>query len=477
MGITMPPRTAERQQRLFESVSLPRAIAILAIPTIISQMVAVLYNLADTWFIGLSSDPDQVAALTLVFPIMLAFSSFGNLFAVGGSSLVSRQLGSRENAEAGRTYTWTVYVAAAVSLVLSLVVWLTSPTLLRLLGATPATYGYAFQYTMWVVVAAELPSVLNTTLCNLVRSQGNPNQASFGIILGCVLNVGLDPLFILGLDMGVVGAAISTCISQYLGLAYLLWHVVRTRKTSLAPVPLRFSPIPRSSISEILKIGTPAMLQVLLSSVSNAVILSLVAGYDPSAAVAGLGIAQRIEMIPFALAMGISSGVLPLIGFNYAAENFARMRNAIRISLMTGLVLALIAFALLEAFAAQSVQFFLNDAQSIAYGSAFVRLRIIALPFITVEFMLMAVFQAIGSARQAFVLSIFRKGTVDIPFMFAMNVIWPLYGLMIVQPTMEFLGCTIALVMYRRMARRLRSEGTQGDLGPADMTLTLRESD
>lgn len=457
-------------------MSLPRAIALLTIPTIISQMVAVLYNLADTWFIGLSADPNQVAALTLVFPIMLAFSSFGNLFAIGGSSLVSRQLGSKENAEAGRTYTWTVYVAAVVSLVLSFVVWIASPTLLNLLGATPATYEYAFQYTMWAVVAAELPSVLNTTLCNLVRSQGNPNQASFGIILGCVLNVGLDPLFILGLNMGVVGAAIATCISQYLGLAYLLWHVIRTRKTSLAPVPLRFAPIPRSSIFEILKIGTPAMLQVLLSSVSNAVILSLVAGYDPSAAVAGLGIAQRIEMIPFALAMGISSGVLPLIGFNYAAKNFTRMKNAIRISLLIGLALALIAFVLLEAYAPQSVQFFLNDEQSIGYGAAFVRLRIIALPFITMEFMLMAVFQAIGSARQAFVLSIFRKGTVDIPFMFAMNIVWPLYGLMIVQPTMEFLGCMIALVMYWHMTRKLRNENAESSKGAKEAPLQLAES-
>lgn len=443
----MAPRSAEKERELFETMQLTQAIATLAIPTVISQMVSVVYNLADTWFVGLAADPNQVAALTLVFPIMLALSAFGNLFGVGGSSLVSRQLGRQENAEAGRTFTFVVYAAALCSVALSLAVLVLMPSLLQVMGATPATYGYAFDYALWAVVIAGLPSILNMTLCNLVRSQGNPNQASFGIIIGCVLNVALDPVFILGFGMGVVGAAIATCLSQYLGLVYLLFHVVRTRKVSLAPVSLRFRMIPRSSIAEIAKIGTPATLQVLLSSVSNGVMLSLVAGYATTA-VAGLGIMQRIEMIPFALAMGISAGVLPLIAYNYAAQNFDRMKGAIRVSLGLALALAVAAFVLLEFFASQSVQFFLNDPESVAYGAAFVQIRVVALPFITVEFLLISVFQAIGAARQAFVLSIFRKGTIDLPLMALMNAVWPLYGLMVVQPFMEICGMCIALAMY-----------------------------
>lgn len=450
----MATRSAERERELFETMHLPRAIATLAVPTVISQMVTVVYNLADTWFVGLAADPGQVAALTLVFPVMLAFSAFGNLFGIGGGSLVSRQLGRRENEAAGRTFTFTVYAAASCSIALALAVLALTPTLLASMGATPETYGYAYDYALWAVVVAGLPSILNATLCNLVRSQGNPNQASFGIVIGCVLNVALDPVFIVGFGMGVVGAAVATCLSQYLGLAYLLFHVVRTRKESLAPVSLRFRLIPRASVADIAKIGTPATLQVLLASVSNGVMLSLVAGYA-TAAVAGLGIMQRIEMVPFALAMGISSGVLPLIAYNYAAKNHARMKGAIRISLLLALGLAVAAFGLLELFAAQSVRFFLDDAESVAFGATFVQIRIVALPFITIEFLLMSVFQAVGAARQAFVLSVFRKGTVDLPFMLLMNAVWPLYGLMVVQPVMEICGMAIALALYRSMAKEL----------------------
>ena len=450
----MAKRTAEEERRLFESVGLGRAIATLAVPTIISQMVTVVYNMADTWFIGLANDASQVAALTSAFPIMLAFGAFGNLFGVGGSSLMSRQLGRHENAEAGRTFTFVTYAAAACSVILAVILFALVPGLLDMLGTTSDTYGYAYSYVLFAVILAGLPSILNATLCSLVRSQGNPNQASFGIIIGCILNIALDPVFIVGFGMGVTGAAIATCLSQYIGLTYLLFHVVRKRKVSLAPVSLMPHMIPRTSIAEVAKIGAPATLQVFLSAVSNAVLLALVAGYSMEA-VAGLGIMQRLEMLPFAMAMGVSGGVLPLIAYNYASKNHARMRDAIRTSMGAVLALSLTMLALLGIFSTQCVQFFLDDAAAVAYGTDFLRMRLIAVPFIAVDFLLLSVFQALGSARPALVLSVLRKGTVDIPLMFAANALWPLYGVLMVGPVMEVACCAVAVLLYVRLVKRI----------------------
>lgn len=450
----MAKRTADEERALFESTPLLRAIATLAIPTVISQMITVVYNMADTWFIGLANDAAQVAALTLALPVMLAFSAFGNFFGIGGASLMSRQLGSRQNQEAGRTFTFVVYAAAACSVLLALVLYAAAPALLNALGATPETFGYAYDYVLFAVIVAGLPSILNATLCNLMRSQGNPNQASFGIVLGCVLNVALDPVFILGFGMGVAGAAVATCLSQYAGLVYLLFHVVRKRKVSLAPVSLVPRMVPRATVVEIGKIGTPATLQVFLSAISNAVLLTFVAGYSTEA-VAGLGIMQRIEMVPFAVAMGVSAGVMPLIAYNFASGNHQRMNGAIRATAGIVLGLSVVMLILLGVFATQVVQFFLDDAASVGYGARFLRMRLVATPFIAIYFMLLSVFQALGAARPALVLSLLRKGTVDIPLMFAANVVWPLYGVMMVGPVMELICCAVAAVLYVRLAKRV----------------------
>ena len=205
---------------------------------------------------------------------------------------------------------------------------------------------------------------------------------------------------------------------------------------------------------DILLIGTPAALQILLASVSNSVMLKLIGAYE-TGAVSGLGVAQKIEIIPFQVVQGISSGVLPLIAYNYAAGNRERMNAAVRFSLALGLLFSAAFFALIELSAPLLVRFFIADAATVRYGAAFTRLRCLALPFINIEFMLIAVFQGIGAAKEALVLSFYRKGLLDLPLMVAANWIWPLYGLMLVQPFMECTGSLISLFFYGREHRRV----------------------
>lgn len=201
-------------------------------------------------------------------------------------------------------------------------------------------------------------------------------------------------------------------------------------------------------------IAFAALLKLPRSAVSNAVLVRIMSPYTV-AAISGMGVMQKVESIPFQAIMGISEGVLPLVAYNYASKNRERMNQAVRYALSRGFVCACICFGLYEIFAPVVVGFFINDPQSIVYGAAFVRLRVLALPFIIDEFMLIAVFQGVGRAREAFILSIFRKGILNLPLMVIADLLVPMYGVMIVQPFMEFCGCIIALWMYRSFRKSI----------------------
>ena len=443
-------RTVEEKTELFETMPIRRAAMTLVVPTVISQLVILVYNMADTWYIGQTGDPSQVAAVTVTYPVFMLMNAVANLFGVGGSSLLSRMLGSGERRKTGAVAAFSLWTAGGVALVYSVICMLFDRQFLALLGTDATTIFYAQQYLFWTVVVGGIPTVLNMVLANIVRAQGDAKISSIGMSLGGVLNMVLDPLFIFAMRMGVAGAALSTCLSNCISLVFLLVYVVRNRKTSLVNIPLFPKSTDRSHRMEIYAIGTPAALQILLAAVSNAVLLKLMSAY-PVEAISGMGIMQKVESIPFQAIMGISDGVLPLIAYNFASGNRKRMNQAVRFALTRGIACACVCLLVYEAAAPWIVRFFINDAQSVIYGAAFVRLRVLALPVITVEFMLIAVFQGIGGAKQAFFLSLFRKGILDLPLMVGFNLFLPMYGLMLVQPFMEYCGAIIAIVLYRKL--------------------------
>ena len=242
---------------------------------------------------------------------------------------------------------------------------------------------------------------------------------------------------------------LATCISNVVSVLYLFGHIIHTRKESVVRLTVFPQRIRLSYVAEVFSVGTPAALQIVLASVSNSVMLRLMSGYVESA-VSGLGIAQKIEMIPFQIVQGLSSGVLPLIAYNYASGNRKRMDSAVRFSLAAGFAISVILFAAVELSAPQLVRFFISDTATVEYGAVFTRLRCISLPFINIEFMLISVFQGIGGAKQAFVLSFFQKGIFDLPLMMLANMLWPMYGLMLTGLVMEFLGGSLAVFLYRR---------------------------
>ncbi len=441
--------TKQKEKDIFENMPVRKAVLTLAVPTVISQLIVLIYNLADTWFIGQTGDPLQVAAVTVSYPIFMLLGGLGNLFGIGGGSLISRLLGRGDQANAGKIGTFVIWASTVATLFYSLLIFVFGRQALQVLGTGGETLRYARQYLFWTVVFGGIPMVLNQVLANIVRAQGRARTASIGMSVGGILNVALDPLFIFGLHMNVVGAALATCISNVVSVLYLFGHIIRTRKESVVRLTVFPQRIRLSYVAEVFSVGTPAALQIVLASVSNSVMLRLMSEYVESA-VSGLGIAQKIEMIPFQIVQGLSSGVLPLIAYNYASGNRKRMDSAVWFSLAAGFAISVILFAAVELSAPQLVRFFISDAATVEYGAVFTRLRCISLPFINIEFMLISVFQGIGGAKQAFVLSFFRKGIFDLPLMMLANMLWPMYGLMLTGPVMEFLGGSLAVFLYRR---------------------------
>ena len=446
------PRPAEEKIELFEKVPVPRAVATLAVPMVVSQLVVLAYNMVDTWYVGQTGDPAQVAALAATYPVFMLLNAVSNFFGVGGGSLVSRCLGEHDLDRAGRVATASLWMAGVLSLLMGAALVAASEPLMGLLGVDAAVAPHAHAYLLFACAIGALPTIGNLVLAAIVRAEGDARVASIGMCLGVAINVCLDPVLIFVCGMGVAGAALSTAVSDAASLAFLIAHVVRNRGRSLVRMSLRPQRITASDLRSIAVVGLPAALVIVLASVSNAFMVGQLSA-APVAATSGMGVMQKLETLPFQLIMGISDGVIPLVAYNYASGNRERMHRAIRVALGAGIAAALAFLALYEAAAEALVGLFVADAGSVAYGAAFLRLRVLALPPIIAEFMLIAVFQATGQGRSAMVLSFLRKGTVDLPLMVAANALWPLYGLMLVQPFMECVGAVVATALWHRQAR------------------------
>lgn len=445
-----------KETEIFEKMPIPRAVASLAVPTIISQLAMLVYNLADTWFIGQTGDTNQVAAVTLAFPIMMILGAISNMFGIGGGSLISRLMGKKSYKDSGVVLTFLLWASTFIGLACSVLMAIFINPILTAMGADIHTLTYAKQYLFWTFIIGGVPTVLNMALAYLIRGLGGAKPASIGLSIGVALNIILDPIFIFGVDMKVAGAALATCISNIVAMLYLLQYLIRSRKSSVIPIEIRFRMPEKDLVVSIFSIGTPAALQIVLAAISNSVSVRLMSGYT-SSAIAALGITQKVEQLPYNIIFGIATSILPLLAYNYAAKNYERVHKTVGFSIAVGLLISVAILIGYELFAPAIVSFFISDATTIHFGAAFVRLRCIGILFLTVEFILIAVFQGIGGARQAMILSLFRKGIVDLPFMMVMNIVWPMYGLMLVQPAMEFLGFGIAVILYLRLHRKMKS--------------------
>ena len=448
----------QNRTEIFENTPIKKAVLLQIVPAIASQMIALLYNLADTYFVGLINDPVQTAAITVVSPCFVMLTAISNLFGVGGASAIARVLGKKEPDRARQIASVSFWGGLVMGILFALLFWLLERPILTLCGAREETFAVVMAYAKWVVVIGGPWTVLNTLLANLVRAEGSARRAFVGVSLGGVLNIALDPLFVLPrfLGWGAAGAGIATAISNMAATVYFLCGIFRRRQDtvlSVAPGHLRHT---RAHLGGILVIGFPSALQYALTVVAVAAQAKFVSAY-PTEAVAALGIVKKIDQLPLYFSIGVANGLLPLLAYNHAAGNTARRSQAFRFGTLTAVSFSLCCLILFEIFAEPLVGLFIKNPQTVAYGASFLRLMVTAMPMMSVCYPMIVQFQAMGKAGESLICSVLRKGVLDIPLLFIMDALLPLYGCMLVQPTVDSISLIVALLLYRRIRK---GEGT-----------------
>ena len=451
----------DRKKEIFEIMPVPKALATLAVPSIISQVITLLYNLADTWFIGQTGDPLKVAAVSLTFMLYFSTNALANLFGVGGGSLISRLLGKGSPEEARKVSAFSFYGTILVAGTYSLLVYLFMEPLLYLLGASENTLDYAASYTFWVVVVGAVPATLSATMGHLLRSEGYAKQASFGLSLGAVMNILLDPLFMFVLmpeGLEVTGAAVATMLSSVISLLFfgVMFAKLRTQ-TVLSVSPDSLSGAAKYA-GEVISVGFPSSLSSILSSVATSVLFSLTAGYG-DIPLAAMGIVRKIDMLPMNMGMGLCQGMMPLVAYNYAAGNYRRMRDSAGCARICGMGFAAVCITVYEIFAETLIRLFIDDAQTVEAGVVFLRICCLAVPLMICNFQMTYTFQAMGKGRESLFLAACRQGLINIPMLFLMNSLFGMTGLAWNQLLSDGITMVIAFVLYRKINRELKMAG------------------
>lgn len=443
---------------LFETMPVGKALLTMAVPTIISQLITMIYNLADTFFIGMSNDPYKVAAASVVGVLFFMLNALANLFGVGGGSLLSRLLGQKREADARRVGAFSIYGSLAIAAVYSLGCLLFTEPLARLLGASDNTVGYASSYLRWVVVIGGIPSTVGLTMSHLLRSAGYSKESGAGLAIGGISNIILDPLLMFVLlppGNEVTGAAIATMLSNTITLGYFLFAYYRLRGKTVLTVSPRYARLEKDLIVGILSIGLPSALTSLLANFTSIVKNNLTAGYG-DIELAAYGIVLKADMIPLNIGMGLCQGMMPLVAYNYAAKNYPRMKSFTRAAQIAGVATACFFIAVFQIFAPQIIWIFIRDEATIRYGTDFLRIACLATPFIISNFQKIYCLQAMGKGKESLLLGVCRQGLLAIPILLVLNHFVGLYGIVAAQPLSDGITFIVSTVIYRRVYNSLQ---------------------
>ena len=441
------------EKYLFEAMPVPKAVATLAIPTIISQIVTMIYNLADTFFIGQLGNPAMVAAVSLVSPWFNLLTALGNLFGLGGSSLISRMLGNQNHQDIKHVSAFSVWCGAAFTVIFSLLSYLYRTPLLNFLGASADTYPYAESYLFWVVVLGGVPTMISLTLAHLLRSEGHAKPASAGMMFGGLLNVALDPILIFVFHMDVTGAAVATAISNTASVVFFVIQYMRLKnKTSVSLNPKHFT---FRFTWPIFSVGLASALATTLANASNMVMVRLASGYG-DIPVAAYGIVKRIDQLPLNISMGLCQGFMPLVGYNFASKNYDRMRRVSTFSWKTALVMSACFVACFAAFAPGILHLFIPEEQTSTLGAQFLRIACLAVPLTSVNFLISYTLQAMGKGIQSAALTFSRQGLLNIPLLILMNATIGLFGMIWTQLVIEAIMLPVSLGLYAHTLKKLR---------------------
>ena len=446
---------------LFETAPIPKAVLKFSLPMVLGMLVTVIYVVIDTFFVAQTGDPNQVAAITICMPIFMLCMALGNLFGVGGASYISRLLGEKEYEKAKHTSAFAFYASAALGLVATIALLTLMETMLPMIGATERTETFSRQYLQWIAVGAPF-IILSYAMGQLARAVGAAKEAMIGMVAGTALNIVLDPIMILILDMGVVGAAIATVIANLASVVYFIaLIIVKDYGLSIHPRDFTFD---RTIVRSTLAIGIPSTLAELLMSVSQ-VVFNFFGARHGEAFLAAFGIANVVIMLPGMIVMGFSRGVQPLIGYTYAAKLNTRLRAALKFTLCVGTIVAILLTVVVYLFGEFLVLTFMEDSSVVEQGWYIIKRIAWSMPIFGLLFVPTMVFQALGKAKQAMILSIARQGIVYLPILLAFNYAFGRDGLIFAFPTADTLSTMLGILLFLPILKEIRTLGDSSPTG------------
>lgn len=437
---------------VFIGRSIPGTIAKFAIPTVLSQLVTLIYNLADTFFVGRTNDPSQVAALTLSFPIFMGLTMIGNLFGIGANSFISRSLGQGEKENAKKASTFAFYGAImGVVLIIAVLAVFMSPILTAIGARTEETFLATKKYLTWTVIYGGIPTVAALMLGHLIRAIGNTKQASIGMAFGGILNIGLDYVFVQIMGLGAEGAAIATFIANIASFAYLFIIVVRTKNSVIVlnPAKLKFK---AKIIKQVILVGIPAAAIIVLGSSGNMILTRLMSAYG-DVSIAAYGIVQKIGTIAIQITVGLSQGIMPLLGYCYGAGDMTRFKAVSKYSFWILGCYAALCMVGVEIFAESLINLFISEPLTVKKGIEFLRIWFLCAPGMCFTNLFGSVFQAMGKWVQSLMLSIIRQAGLLFPLLILLNRFVGERGLVCAQPVSDNVTLVVGVVMYALLMR------------------------
>ncbi len=449
----------DKRTHLFESASVPTAVLTLVVPTVISQILTIIYNFADTWFVGRTNNEAAVAAISVAMPLFIVMTGLSNLFGIGGSSMISRSLGAKKEEDAKSAFSFALWGGICAAIVYSVVIYFFGKNLVFLIGGDKNSEKYIVEYLFWTIVVGGVPTMLAALFGHLVRSVGKSKVSGLVMSLGAVLNIALDPLFmfvILPKGQEVVGAAIATTLSNTVSAVVFIIYIFKSKETVFTLNPKSFT-LKGGIATEVLATGAPACLSTCLAMVSNIAANKLMSDYG-TAAVAGLGIAKKSNTLAFNINMGLTQGVLPLIGYNFAAKNFDRMKKAIAFTFGITIAFSAICTFVYRTFPEPIMRFFIDEADTVAEGTKLLPTLAIAVVFCAMTYLMNTVFQATGRKFYSLLTSMMRKGIFDIPLMFILKRYLDETGIVVATPVAEILSIFVSLFLLMRFLKSLKND-------------------
>ena len=441
---------------LFEKAPVPKAVATMAVPTMISMLVVVIYNMADTFFIGQTKDPLQVAAVSLATPVFMIFMALGHLFGIGGSSAISIALGERRKDRAWHISSFCCYGSLGLGVMVAVISVLGMEQILHLIGASENTIGFARQYLTIISIGA--PTIMfSTAFANILRGEGASRESMVGNLLGTIVNIILDPVMILGLGWGVSGAALATIIGNIAACFFYISYYVRGK--SMLSIHVKDFRMGEGIAASVAAIGIPASLNNILMSFANIILNQALVGYGDTP-VAAMGVALKSNMLVVLLQIGLCVGIQPLIGYNYGSGNKKRLMQVFKFTGVVSVIMGMLLTLFMIIARKTMIQVFINDAEVVSYGIRMVVALQLSAPFIGILFLCINTIQGMGKALPSLVLTVCRQGLIFIPLIFILNAMLGLDGVIYAQPAADYLsilvGIMICMHLFRSMEHRER---------------------